>query len=1463
VLTTFSSKIKNFNPKGSATMIEKRDIWAILLILIAVLVFTTPALAVPTPTTSLTVRKLASDGTVLDERTVDYMWMMTNLPVLGNGVTHYYHQGPLYGIYDPDPEVQEMLRWNPEEDTNVLDKDMGAVQGTNLKDLCDLVGGMSSGEEVKVAASDGFSQIFNYTNVYEYQSRQGPIGICWYKNGIYPDSGYSDGMRVVFFADDSVNTLGPGGSGIHAFGNWDWHESADSQYWYYNEPTLGDKFPTTTGLSVQCVSEITIYSDDPAPVTMDVLFNGTVTLTPGETFTKAAYNSGTTYTVNRTTPLGALDVAATTAGFTYGVTDSNFATSGALLLDNVGTYLYQKTPRKAWYAYVNDVYKDGYNNPAGGLNLITLNDGDKVEFYYVNGTVADKTDLAAVKANATAAVKIIASTGITPTDWSIVLDGAKTQTVTKSYFEAGLACPSSGHQVFWTDGDGNVWGGVPLWVLAGMVDDDPDVGPLHFNFNDDLAAQHYEVKVIGSDGWSAVFDSANIARSSDYIVANTLNGESLPLKTSAGKPSWPLFLKGASVLGGQQVGGIARIELNNLPKPPEGWTLAMLGEVGDTITQQEFEDGLACTMSGHLVEWMDLDGNVWSGVPLWVLLGTVDDIENADHWTFNDDVAAAGYTVKVTASDGFSKTFSGTTVTRNDSYIVANKMNGQPLSDSFPLRLVGSGVTKADGTLGGSAVGKIGQIAILELQTPPAEAGSYNLALNGKITDVLSQAEIELGLACPYSGHLVTWTQNIKDTSGNVIETHEWSGIPLWFLCGWVDDRQPHDFNAVQTTAGYKITVKASDGYAKDFQAADVAWSDDYIVATMKDGAPLPDGKWPLQLVGDPLTRADGTLGGMSVSQIAEIDLTEFGVPVEIPKLHIVKYAADQQTVVSEAWIDYTQMQQQFDIIGDGVTQYKYQGNTMDPTDIWGVTDETKGGFKISNAVKGTRVADLVSLVGDMGEGTDIVFVANDGYKTILPYTSIHTTPQIQERQGDAILAWYADGKYVPSYADGMRLFFMPEDTIYGQWDMHETMPAGYWHYYYQSYSASDPVFGQYAPGILYPSCAGTSAKYVTEIRVYTTAEPQWNLTLDGTRVGGMYYTVAKSYFEAALACQMGANHEQSYTDSSGNIWTGMPLWFLAGFVDDMDQHSNNAYNQTLAQEGYDITIIGSGGFSKVFDSVPTIRSNDYIVANTKNGIHLPSSDSKNYPLKLMGAGVASSGKLQIGGINTIILNLRPVIDSLTIPTEKIGTPAEVVASFTDPYDTHTAVFNWGDGSTSAGIVDEAAHTVSGNHVYATIGFYPVNLTLTDSMGAAATKVAKEYLIVHNPAATGEVSGSGYMSDNSGKSDFSITGQYKKGVATGNVGFNIAGGGKFKSDSIVWIIIKDNCAWISGTGSLDKVPGYDFQLVVTDGKATGVSDTLRFVLTKDDEPIYNNEPEAVIIDRPITALGGGNIGIKA
>ena len=482
---------------------------------------------------------------------------------------------------------------------------------------------------------------------------------------------------------------------------------------YYYAPGISDP----TDLATVKAAAIAAVKIQIGP-TMDVLYEGTVILTPDATFDVVAYNSAVTYTVSETTPLGALRAT----GLSYGVTDKNYASSGALLLDNVGTYLRDKTNKIYWYAYINDVYKDGFDNPAGGLNLIELTDGDKVEYYYAPG-ISDPTDLTTVKAAAIAAVKTVASTGVTPTDWSIVLAGANMQTVTKAYFEDGLACSESGHQVFWTDGDNNKWGGVPLWVLVGMVDDNPDMGPLHFNFNDTIATKNYQVNVIGSDGTTATLDSARIARNNNIIVVNTLNDAPLPLTTPAGKPSWPLHLRGSDVLTGEQIGDIARIELTNLPVFGEAWTLEMVGQVGDRIPKSEFENGLACTQSGHLVEWTDTKGVVWSGVPLWVLLGSVDDIETSGHWTFNDTAAGNGYTVKVWASDGFyNRTFTSAAIARNNGYIVANKKDGVELTaaDGYPLKLIGSAVTS-----GKDKVGAIAKIEILE--SPDTAPGTGKL----------------------------------------------------------------------------------------------------------------------------------------------------------------------------------------------------------------------------------------------------------------------------------------------------------------------------------------------------------------------------------------------------------------------------------------------------------------------------------------------------------------------------------------------------------------------------------------------------------------------------------------------------------------------------------------------------------------------------------------------------------------
>jgi PGF-pre-PGF domain-containing protein len=272
-----------------------------LLVLVCIgawaLLATAPCWAVGT--TQVQIVKYANDGsTILNETTVEYTWMMNHRTVYGDGVTHYYHQGPIFQdaweakhpneTWDPDED-----RWNPEEDVNVLEKDLGAVKGTNVKNLCELVGGMAEGDLLEIKASDGYSKMFPYENVYEPEPRQGPLVVTWYTEDAsesgqesgYVSDGYSSGMRLVFFANTSTNPWSK-----HVFGISDMKACIPEEYWhYYQYPD----YPTTTGYAVKNINRIYIHSTLEPPVLASITVTpASITLAVGEVqqFTATAYD---------------------------------------------------------------------------------------------------------------------------------------------------------------------------------------------------------------------------------------------------------------------------------------------------------------------------------------------------------------------------------------------------------------------------------------------------------------------------------------------------------------------------------------------------------------------------------------------------------------------------------------------------------------------------------------------------------------------------------------------------------------------------------------------------------------------------------------------------------------------------------------------------------------------------------------------------------------------------------------------------------------------------------------------------------------------------------------------------------------------------------------------------------------------------------------------------------------------
>jgi PKD repeat protein len=223
------------------------------VIVVLTLFFVILAMPVTAYTTEVTVQRYAADGlTPINETSRTYQWMKANLQVYGDGSTHYFSQGPTFNESD---------YWDNTEWQNVASRDWGAVMGTDLKDLCDLVGGGSPGRDIRVSGSDLVGRDFSYASVYHPDPRQGPMIVAWKKDGMYPDSGYDEGMRLIMLADAKVNTFGWNTSGWHVFGNADMRDAWQPEYWY----NYSGKWPSAGGTSVQTIRYIRVFTSDPVP----------------------------------------------------------------------------------------------------------------------------------------------------------------------------------------------------------------------------------------------------------------------------------------------------------------------------------------------------------------------------------------------------------------------------------------------------------------------------------------------------------------------------------------------------------------------------------------------------------------------------------------------------------------------------------------------------------------------------------------------------------------------------------------------------------------------------------------------------------------------------------------------------------------------------------------------------------------------------------------------------------------------------------------------------------------------------------------------------------------------------------------------------------------------------------------------------------------------------------------------
>jgi hypothetical protein len=174
----------------------------------------------------------------------------------------------------------------------------------------------------------------------------------------------------------------------------------------------------------------------------------------------------------------------------------------------------------------------------------------------------------------------------------------------------------------------------------------------------------------------------------------------------------------------------------------QSWTLDLTGAISSPVTRDSYQ---SCgSPSCHGVNWQDANGQNWVGVPLWLLMGEVDDSDSHSDAAYNSALADAGYTVDIVSADGMTITLNSKDIKQDNQIIVANQVSDGELPEQYyPLRLVGSDVQSSQ---------MVGKIAKIILNVPSASVptatsvpeNSGSLDIKGLVNQAVTLKDADL-----------------------------------------------------------------------------------------------------------------------------------------------------------------------------------------------------------------------------------------------------------------------------------------------------------------------------------------------------------------------------------------------------------------------------------------------------------------------------------------------------------------------------------------------------------------------------------------------------------------------------------------------------------------------------------------------------------------------------------------------
>jgi len=392
-------------------------------------------------------------------------------------------------------------------------------------------------------------------------------------------------------------------------------------------------------------------------------------------------------------------------------------------------------------------------------------------------------------------------------------------------------------------------------------------------------------------------------------------------------------------------------------------------------------------------------------------------------------------------------------------------------------------------------------------------------------------------------------------------ENNEWEGIPLWYLMGDVDDTVTHGTGAFNDTL-------ASDGDGYDVK---IIAGDGY--SKTLDSTYLAENNSYIvacYLNGTPLP-----------------ELTDDGKPFAPLKL-VGPYLSGGQKVgnIARIELDVAVAPPQADLTLIGSETKFYSLNEVKAMPAYtaiGGFEKSTGAIVGPYTYTGVNLTYLTDLVGGITPSNSIKITASDGYSMTYTYDQVMggiTICSTNEEETDEpltmVLAYEENGSQIPDeYGGPLRIAFIRPDS-----------PITDGHFW---------------------------IKYVNKIEILSSVE-EWDMTLRGAIVDIM----DRSTFESCVGC-----HSVYWTDDNDRNWRGIPLWLLVGVVDDdVNEEATHYFNDALADQGYNITVIASDGYSKTFDSTFVKRNDNIILVNELNGTALPDTD---WPLKFTGSGLAKN----------------------------------------------------------------------------------------------------------------------------------------------------------------------------------------------------------------------------------------------